>query len=295
MAQLNSTNILGNLAISGNTLSSKFIKLGGADTQVLLANGDVKEISGTWPISISGNAATASSASSVAWGNVNGKPSVFPPDSHTHTSIVPVDTYSFNSSTLPTSFALGVSTGFVDDNSGFGSYGTVLTSRSYSSGGGTLQIYAPYSAGYGGTHMKARFGDYGKDNGNSWTALKEIAWVSDIPTKNSQLTNDSGYITSSGSCSSATTAGTATTLSGLTASITELNYVDGVTSAIQTQLNAKVNSSDCSSAGNRASGKIVTAAAAGQINSDKYLVTSSGTGKVTLQYNTTYKALEFSF
>ena len=34
-------------------------------------------------------------------------------------------------------------------------------------------------------------------------------------------------------------ADTATTLTSLTASITELNYVDGVTSAIQTQLDAK--------------------------------------------------------
>ena len=37
--------------------------------------------SGTWGISISGNAA---SASSVAWGNVSGKPSTFAPSSHTH-------------------------------------------------------------------------------------------------------------------------------------------------------------------------------------------------------------------
>ena len=37
--------------------------------------------SGTWGISISGNAATASS---VAWGNVTGKPSTFTPSSHTH-------------------------------------------------------------------------------------------------------------------------------------------------------------------------------------------------------------------
>jgi hypothetical protein len=53
--------------------------------------------------------------------------------------------------------------------------------------------------------------------------------------------------------------------------------------------------SECSNAGNRASGKVVTTAAAGQINSDKFLVTSSGTGKVTLQYNTAYNAIEFVF
>lgn len=37
----------------------------------------------------------------------------------------------------------------------------------------------------------------------------------------------------------ATTAGSATTLTGLTASVNELNFVDGVTSAVQTQLNGK--------------------------------------------------------
>ena len=37
--------------------------------------------SGTWGINISGNAATASS---VAWGNVTGKPSTYTPSSHTH-------------------------------------------------------------------------------------------------------------------------------------------------------------------------------------------------------------------
>lgn len=39
------------------------------------------------------------------------------------------------------------------------------------------------------------------------------------------------------------TAASATTLSGLTATVTELNYVDGVTSNIQTQLNGKLSTS----------------------------------------------------
>ncbi len=45
--------------------------------------------------------------------------------------------------------------------------------------------------------------------------------------------------TSATTAGSATTASSATTLTGLTATVTELNYVDGVTSAIQTQLNDK--------------------------------------------------------
>ena len=102
--------------------------------------------------------------------------------SHVHTYIQSKDNYTFTASTLPNSFNWGVSAGFVADNAGYGSYGSVLTVRTYTGGGGTLQLYAPYSKTYGGTRLKARFGDYDKSNGNSWTDLKEIAWTSDIPT-----------------------------------------------------------------------------------------------------------------
>lgn len=40
--------------------------------------------SGTWGISISGNAATATTASAVAWANVSGKPSSYTPAAHTN-------------------------------------------------------------------------------------------------------------------------------------------------------------------------------------------------------------------
>lgn len=43
--------------------------------------------SGTWGISISGN---ASSASSVPWSGVTGKPSSYPPSSHTHSSVTDI-------------------------------------------------------------------------------------------------------------------------------------------------------------------------------------------------------------
>lgn len=137
----------------------------------------------------------ASSAGSVAWGNITGKPSTFTPSSHTHTYIESKANYTFTSSTLPNSFDWGVSAGFVADTAGYGSWGSVLTVRTYTGGGGTLQLYAPYSNTYGGSRLKARFGNYDSNNGNSWTTLKEIAWTSDIPTKISQLTNDSGYLT----------------------------------------------------------------------------------------------------
>ena len=45
--------------------------------------------SGTWGISISGNANTASTASSVAWSGVTGKPGTYPPSAHNHDSAYP--------------------------------------------------------------------------------------------------------------------------------------------------------------------------------------------------------------
>lgn len=142
--------------------------------------------------SITGNAATADkwktartlsltgavtgSASIDGSGNVSLATTV----NHSHTYIESLGNYTFTSSALPNTFSYGLSLGFVNADAGFGSYGTVITARSYTGGGGTLQLYAPYSATYGGTHIKARFGDYDKDSGNSWTTLKEIAWVEDI-------------------------------------------------------------------------------------------------------------------
>ena len=70
--------------------------------------------------------------------------------------------------------------------------------RTYAGGGGALQLYAPYSPTYGGTRLKARFGNYDSNQGNSWTTLKEIAWLGDIPTNVSQLSNDAGYTTATG-------------------------------------------------------------------------------------------------
>lgn len=64
--------------------------------------------------------------------------------------------------------------------------------------------------------------------------LESKADSSDIPTAISDLTDDT----------STYPIDKADTLTGLTASITELNYTGGVTSNIQTQLNGKVNSSD---------------------------------------------------
>ena len=52
-----------------------------------------------------------------------------------------------------------------------------------------------------------------------------------------------GKLDTTAKAASATTADSATTLSGLTATVAELNYVDGVTSNVQTQLDGKLSTS----------------------------------------------------
>lgn len=96
------------------------------------------------------------------------------------TSLDPIEMYTVTSATLPSALPMGLSSTFVNTDSGFGGYGTVVTAKGYSGGGGSLQLYAPYSSAHGGTHLKARFGNYAVSNGNSWTDLKEVAWLSEV-------------------------------------------------------------------------------------------------------------------
>ena len=175
------------------------------NTSVLLAGGGAKALSDfigslSWDstnkkIKYTPIGGSATDLVTLSWNNIANKPTEFKPSSHEHTYIKAKDNYTFSSSTLPNSFDLGVSAGFVNSNSGFGSFGSVLTVRTYSGGGGSLQLYAPYSNTQGGSRLKARFGDYSSNSGNSWTTLKEIAWLEDVPTNNNQLTNGAGYIT----------------------------------------------------------------------------------------------------
>lgn len=183
------------LPLSGGTMTGTIVTPGNDSVVIKPANNNYDQIGASdckfWKIyattfygNLSGNADTATTASAVAWANVTGKPSTFTPSSHTHSYIEAKGNYTFTSSTLPNSFDLGVSAGFVDSNAGFGSYGSVLTVRTYNGGGGSLQLYAPYSSSYGGTRLKARFGNYASSSGNSWTDLKELAWLSDLTWSN---------------------------------------------------------------------------------------------------------------
>ena len=49
---------------------------------------------------------------------------------------------------------------------------------------------------------------------SQWSKIKWLAYEDQIPTDNNQLANGAGYITSSGSCAYATSAGNADTVDG---------------------------------------------------------------------------------
>ncbi|OCB77945.1 hypothetical protein [Flavobacterium crassostreae] len=88
---------------------------------------------------------------------------------------------SWKSSSLPMDFADGVSCSFVSRKEGFPHFGSVVNVKTIAAGGGSLQLYVPYSSQLGGDNLKVRFGNYGVNNGNSWTAWKTLANLSDIP------------------------------------------------------------------------------------------------------------------
>lgn len=108
--------------------------------------------SGTWGISVTGSAGSALSSPLLsALGN-----------------------YVWTASTLPTSYNAGIQASFVNPSDGWPNYGSVITARTYSGGGGSLQMYVPYGPGNGGTGLQVRFGNYDVSSGNSWTAWKTL-------------------------------------------------------------------------------------------------------------------------
>ena len=88
-----------------------------------------------------------------------------------------LNNYVWSQSTLPTSYNSGIQCAFVGPAAGEGSwqnYGSVMTMRTYSGGGGSLQLYTPYGPGNGGTGLQVRFGNYDVSSGNAWTAWKTL-------------------------------------------------------------------------------------------------------------------------
>jgi hypothetical protein len=73
---------------------------------------------------------------------------------------------------------------------------------------GGAYIGAQYGQYMLSTYKLERVGIVGR-NENEWTAIKWLAYTDDIPKNNNQLANGAGYITSAGSCKYATSAGSA--------------------------------------------------------------------------------------
>ena len=64
---------------------------------------------------------------------------------------------------------------FVRGSDGWPSYGTVVTARSYSGGGGTFQLYNGYGSGYGGNNLRYRTADYSANSSSPpWTSFRTI-------------------------------------------------------------------------------------------------------------------------
>lgn len=117
---------------------------------------------------------------------------------------------------------------------------------------------AYYGVQYGqymlSTYNLERVGIVGR-NENKWTAIKWLAYTDDIPKNNNQLTNGAGYITSAGSCKYATSAGNADTVdgyhaNGLLTALSNSNKGISITVGGTTKSASNISVSYASSAGN---------------------------------------------
>ena len=86
--------------------------------------------------------------------------------------------YVQSASTPATSHFLGITSSFVSSAEGWIDYGSLMTVMTYSGGGGTLQLYTPYSTVYGGSRLVYRSSDY---NTGAWTGWKYLLNSSSDP------------------------------------------------------------------------------------------------------------------
>ena len=121
--------------------------------------------------------------------------------------------YAWASASLPNTYSLGITNSFVGPGGGEGSwqnYGSVMNMRTYSGGGGSLQLYVPYSPTYGGTGLQVRFGNYDVSTGNSWTSWKTLLasdnYNSYAPTLTGTGASGSWSISVTGNAATATSA-----------------------------------------------------------------------------------------
>ena len=238
----------GSFDTSGYWNGAGFKKDNSSDSYVLLGGGGHKAIS-----SLSVNYAnSAGSANSVAWSNVNGRPtkvSQFTNDSGYITSSGSITgnaataTHAssanyIRSNGLP-SPANNTVKAYKDSlvkffkdfypNTGVGANVIVSASiiQNWSNDSATYRPTSNYCfIKIGGAYPGTQYGQYmlstynlervgivGR-NESEWTAIKWLAYTDDIPKNNNQLANGAGYITSAGSCKYATSAGNAETVDG---------------------------------------------------------------------------------
>jgi len=209
----------------GNSIiqdSGSAITVGGSVTATSFSGAGTGLTGTASSLSIGGNAVTASST----------------------TYLAALGNYVWTSSSLPTAYNMGVQTSFVQASNGWQSYGTVITAKSYVGGGGTLQLFTPYSPTYGGVALQVRFGNY--DGGDVWTSWKTLLqsdnYNSYAPTLTGTGASGTWGISISGNAATATTATTAssansvawTNVSGrptaLSSFTNDSGYITGITS-----------------------------------------------------------------
>lgn len=146
-------------------------------------------------ISASGHTLTVTKGSasvSVSWNDITGKPSSFTPSAHTHTYLSVLDNRS---------------TTMLPNNNGSSTFQTFLNMTGMPSSGwysgiwvnGWTSTYSSWQlCGYSGDDTPSSNSLYFRSGINStWNSWKRVAFADEIPTRTSDLTNNSGFLTSS--------------------------------------------------------------------------------------------------
>ena len=146
-------------------------------------------------ISASGHTLTVTKGSasvSVSWNDITGKPSSFTPSAHTHTYLSVLDNRS---------------TTMLPNNNGSSTFQTFFNMTGMPSSGwysgiwvnGWTSTYSSWQlCGYSGDATPPSNSLYFRSGINStWNSWKRVAFADEIPTRTSDLTNNSGFLTSS--------------------------------------------------------------------------------------------------
>ena len=209
--------------------------------------------SGTWPISITGNASYASSAGAVAWGNVSGKPtalSQFTNDLPGYGNWQPLENQRLSTSNSPSFASLNLGTGYI----GWGNNQWNWSSTAHQTTPNSIRLFDQYSnyggggnpTGYGTIldiygrsghlHSQWYMGEsgqllyrsafYGSDSWSSWqTLITSTNYTSYSPTLTGggangvwgiSITGNAAYASSAGSVAWGNVSGRPTALSQFT-------------------------------------------------------------------------------